>query len=62
MPKTTPPKPMPPFPTCGGEYEWNGQEFVRLNPPVAPGCEADLMAACELQGAAIEPTPPTAEG
>ena len=53
---------MPAFPTCGGEYEWNGEEFVRLNPPVAPGCEADLQAACELQGAAIEPTPPTAEG
>lgn len=60
MPKE--PKPMPPFPAVGGEFEWNGTEFVRRNTVTAPGCEADLKALVAVEGAtASTETPETPE-
>lgn len=49
---------MPPFPAVGGEFEWNGSEFVRRSTVTAPGCDADLKASAAVEGATIE-TPET---
>jgi hypothetical protein len=56
MPKE--PKPMPPFPAVGGEFEWNGTEFVRRSTVTAPGCEADLKASAAVEGATVSTPEP----
>lgn len=59
MPKEQPdPKPLPPFPATGGEYEWNGEEFVRRSAETAPGCEADLKAAAAVEGVTVPTSTP----
>lgn len=58
MPKAPELKPLPPFPAVGGEYEWNGAEFVRRSSVTAPGCEADLNASVEIDGATVQPLSP----
>lgn len=59
MPKAQPePKPLPPFPATGGEYEWNGEEFVRRSAVTASGCEADLKAAADADGATVSTPEP----
>lgn len=58
MPKAPEPKPLPPFPAVGGEYEWNGEEFVRRSSVTAPGCEADLTASVQVEGATVSTPEP----